>query len=584
MNDNLKLKLETLPKKPGCYLMKDKTGKIIYVGKAKVLYNRVNSYFIGAHNYKTTKLVSKIDDFEYFITNTEKEALVLEINLIKKHRPRFNIQLMDDKTYPYIKLVKYPFPRVSLVRERKRDKSAKYFGPYPNVGAARVIIQLINELYPLQKCYPLKKKVCLYYHLNQCLAPCEFDVDEVKINELYNNCLRFLKGDTKDLIASLRQKMYFHSENMEFEKASNYKKLIDSIDYVNDKQQVEIANFVDTDIFNYYVDKGFISLQALFIRNGKLLDKELSIQPLYSNSIEEEFDSFIMQYYNKHQTPKELVLPLSVDIALFKEELDTKVVQPYKGVKKKLLDLCLENAKNNLIQKFEIINKKTDDLDEANEQLNMIFNKEIKRVELFDNSHISGKFTVAACVVFDYGVANKKEYRHYKITDSANDLESMREVLYRRYFRLLKDDLEMPDLIIVDGGKLQIDICKDIISSLGLNIEICGLVKDDKHQTANLMNFNYEILDIDKKSPLFFLLTRMQDEVHNFAINYHKLLRKKSMNKSILDEVNGIGPSRKKALMKHFKSFKAIKEASLIELEEVLPKNVAEEVYNLLQD
>jgi len=518
--EQLKLKLKTLPKKPGCYQMKDSSGKIIYVGKAKNLYNRVNSYFIGAHNYKTTKLVSKIDDFDYFITSTEKESLLLEINLIKKYRPRYNIMLMDDKTYPYLKLTNIVYPTISIVRDKKRDKNAKYFGPFPNVSAARNTLRILNEVYPLRKCYHLPKKVCLYYHLHQCLGPCEFKIDEKVRENLYNKCYRFLKGDTSELVNELIEKRTEAIDKLEFEKASEYNKLILSIDYVTDKQQVQLNENIDIDVFNYFVDKGYVSLQALFIRNGKLLEKELVLTPLYSNSIEDEFISFIIQYYQKNAASDELVLPIDVDASLLADTLQTKIIQPQRGKYRNLLNLCYENAKNNLEQKFDIISKSSDDLELANEQINKIFHREIKRIELFDNSHISGNFTVGACVVYDYGLPNKKEYRHYRLEDSANDLKSMEELLYRHYFKILRDDLEICDIIMVDGGKIQIDVAKKIKAMLNLNVTVCGLVKDDQHNTANLMDENYQIINIPKDSQLFFLLTRMQDEVHNFQINF----------------------------------------------------------------
>mgnify|MGYP003681881326 CR=1 FL=1 len=582
MDDNLKIKLKTLPKKPGCYLMKDKNGKIIYVGKAKVLFNRVNSYFIGVHNYKTTKLVSNIKDFDYFVTNTEKESLILEINLIKKYRPRYNIMLMDDKSYPYIKLTKYPYPSLRVVREFKKDKKSKYFGPYPNVYAARETIRLLNEVYPLRKCKVMPKKVCLYYHLGQCLGPCVYNIEDDIIDDLYNSCFKFLKGDTKALEDDIKSKMNEAIVKLEFEKANEFKIILESIDRTVDKQQVQIDDNKDRDIFNYYVDRGYISLQALFVRNGKLLEKELLLHPLYSNSIEDEFISFIMQYYNKHQFPDELILPLDLNISLIESEIECKIVQPYRGFRNKLLELTLENAKNNLNHKFDIVSRKVDDLDLANEELSELMGKEINRVEIFDNSHISGKFTVGACVVYDYGVPNKKEYRHYKLDESANDLKSMNEMLYRRYFRILHDGLQIPDLLIVDGGKIQIDIAKNIMKQLDLDIIVCGLVKDDKHNTSNLMDENYNVLEVSKDSPLFFLLSRMQDEVHNFAIGYHKLIRSKSQTKSILDGINGVGEVRKKKIMNHFKSMKKLKEATIDEISEVVPKKIAEDIFKAL--
>lgn len=585
MKNGLEAKLQNLPVEPGCYLMKDASGTIIYVGKAKKLKNRVNQYFVGAHDFKTTKMVSQVVDFDFFITRTEKEALLLEINLIKKHRPRFNIMFMDDKTYPYIKLTKEKFPTLTVVRETKKDRKSKYFGPFPDATAAHQTIRLLQTLYPLRKCKTMPKKVCLYYHLGQCLGPCEYEIEDHVYQDMLDKIIRFLNGDNKEIIQDLKQKMAIATEKMDYESAIEYRDFIQSVEHVNDKQQVQIEDRSNRDVFSYFCDKGYLSIQGFFIRAGKLLERELSLSPLYADP-EEEFVSFITQYYQKHPVPVEIVLPSleEQDLDIIQEALETRVIVPMKGYRKKLLDLAYTNAKNQLYLKFDVVEAKSKNDDSLMAKFSEILNRDIHRVEIFDNSHISGAFTVAACVVYDDGKPNKSEYRIYKLHTQNSDIDSMREVLYRRYYRLLIEESRMPDCVLVDGGRQQVDAAKEILDSLGLDIPILGLVKDDKHTTSDLMNRNGDLVQIDKNTPFFFLLTRMQDEVHRFAINYHRKLRQKAQTKSILDEVEGIGEVRKKKLLKHFGNFKSIKAATVDELKEVLPQEVAVELYEILKD
>ncbi|NLP22605.1 MAG: excinuclease ABC subunit UvrC [Erysipelotrichaceae bacterium] len=583
MKDYLKAKLSTLPQEPGCYLMKDKRGKILYVGKAKNLKNRVNQYFVGAHDYKTTKMVSLVHDFDFVITDSEKAALILEINLIKKYRPKYNIMFIDDKTYPYIKLTNEKYPTLSVVRDIKKDRNSKYFGPYPDVFAANQTLKILRELYPLRRCKTMPKKVCLYYHLNQCLGPCEYDIDPLIYEEMSEKITKFLRGDTKETIDELYKKMYEASDNLEYEKAKLYNDSINSINYVVSKQEVDKMDNYDIDVFAYHSDKGYIAIQGFMIRSGKLLEREFKLLALYGDP-DEEFISFISQYYENHIKPSEIVLPLAIDIEGLNEILDTKIVQPHKGYRKKLIDMCLNNAIKQLELKFEVAQKKYDDIEKANNQLNELLNKDISRIELFDISHISGAFTVGAMVVYEDGLPLKKDYRLYKLSTGNSDFDSMKEILYRRYFRLLSEEEIMPDCVIVDGGKPQINAAKEIISSLGLNIIILGLAKDEHHSTSILLDEDLNELEVDKDSELFFLFARMQDEVHRFAITYHKKLRKKAQTKSILDEIDGVGKVRKEKLLKHFKSFKAIKNASIQELSEVVPNNVAQNIYRVLND
>ena len=574
-------KLAILPALPGCYLMKNIDGDIIYVGKAKKLKNRVRQYFVGAHDFKTTRLVANIDDFEYIVTGSEKEALLLEINLIKKHTPPYNIMFMDDKTYPYIKLTKEKAPILRVVRNTK-DRKAEYFGPFPDSGAAWETMKLLNQLYPLRKCRHLPKKACLYYHMGQCLAPCEQAIDEKVYADMANGIRKFLKGDVKEILTQLKADMQQASEELAFEKAQEKLNLIHAIEHVTAKQQIDFKDHKDRDVFGYYVDKGYISIQGFFVRGGKLLERELSIQPLYEQP-QDAYISFILQYYTKNPLPQEILLPKEYEIEHLQEILsEAKILQPLRGDKLKLVEMVLANAKNAHQQKFELVERKESRREEAMQQLCQLLHQDIHRIELFDNSHISGAFNVSGMVVFKDGEPSRQDYRTYRLGEYVSDLDSMKEVVYRRYFRLLKEKGRFPDLLIVDGGYLQIEAAKEIIEALDVPVTLCGLVKNDNHRTANLMNAEGEILPVERDSSLFFLLTQMQDEVHRFAISYHRKLRGKAMTKSILDEVEGIGEVRKKEIWKHFKSLKRLKEADVDEIAQVVPRKVAQNIFNIL--
>lgn len=575
-------KLKILPALPGCYLMKNKDGDIIYVGKAKKLKNRVRQYFVGAHDFKTTRLVSNIDDFEYIVTSSEKEALLLEINLIKKHTPPFNIMFMDDKSYPYLKLTKENAPVLKVVRNTK-DRKAYYFGPFPDSGAAWETAKLLNRIYPLRKCRRMQKKECLYYHMGQCLAPCIKEIDERVYADMVSGIQKFMRGDVKDMLDTLHREMEQASEELLFEKAQEKLSLIHAIEHVTAKQQIDFKDRKDRDVFGYYVDKGYISIQGFFLRGGKLLERTLSIEPLYENEAD-AFVSFILQYYANNPLPQEILIPKEYDITHLEEILDTKILQPLRGDKLKLVDMVLANAKNAHEQKFELVERKESRRYEGMEQLCNLLQKEIHRIELFDNSHISGTHNVSGMVVYRDGEPSKKDYRTFRLGEYISDLDSMKEVIYRRYFRLLKEGARFPDLLIVDGGYLQIEAAREIIEALDIPLTICGLVKDDNHRTSNLMDVNGNILPVKRDSSLFFLLTQMQDEVHRFAISYHRKLRGKAMTKSILDEVEGIGEVRKKEIWKHFKSLKRLKEATIEEIRQVVPEKVAQNIYNILHN
>lgn len=582
MTEQLKLKLSTLPMEPGCYLMKNSHGDIIYVGKAKKLKNRVNSYFTGAHNFKTTKLVSQIADFDIIVTSSEKEALLLEINLIKKHRPRFNIMFMDDKSYPYIKITTEKYPTCQVVREFKKQKNARYFGPYPDATAAYQTQKLLNRLYPLRKCKVMPKKVCLYYHIGQCLGPCEFDIPEETYIQLRNSMIRFLQGDVKELLDQLKQEMNEAAEQLEFEKAKEKHELIQSIEHIADRQSMDQDDRVDRDYFNYVVSNGYIAIFGLFVRSGKVLERELVIETLVDDA-EDTFISFIAQFYLKNPVPKQVCLPLQVHADLLSEVLECAVVQPVRGRMKKLVDLAKVNAQNNLDRQFSALEQKSAFHQQAVGQLQQLLNMpHLERIEVFDISHLSGSYTVGGMVVYEDHQFKKNDYRRFRLSTGNSDSDSMKEVLYRRYFRVKKDGLRAPDLIMMDGGIVQINACLEVLSMLQMDIPVVGLVKDDAHQTSNLLSQNGEIIPMDRRSDCFFLLTQIQDEVHRYAISYHQLLRSKAMTVSILDEIEGVGPKRKKELMNHFRSFKKLKEASEEQIAHIVPKAVAHEIFMTL--
>ncbi|MDF9824055.1 excinuclease ABC subunit C [Breznakia sp. PF5-3] len=572
-------KLALLPAKPGCYLMKDKNQEIIYVGKAVRLNSRVRSYFRGAHDYKTTKLVSNIDDFEYIVCDSEKEALLLEINLIKKHSPKYNIMFMDDKSYPYIKLTTDKAPVLTVTR-KLTDKKAYYFGPFPDARAAHQTKDLLNKIYPLRKCKHMPKRACLYYHLGQCLAPCINDIDPAIYEKMANDIKRFLRGDTKAIVQQLEEQMHAASDKLDFERAQELHELIESIHHVAMNQHVQFKDRKDRDVFNYYYDKGYLCIQGFFLRNGKILERALSITPIYEE-IEDAFVSFIMQYYSKNPLPQELLIPKDIHTDLG-DYLDTKVMKPQRGEKLRLMEMVKGNAKKAHEDKFELVKRKDNNRILALKELSDIFHKPIHSIEIYDNSHISGAFNVSGMVVFKDGLPSKKDYRIYKLDTYISDVDSMKEVVYRRYLRLLKEQQVQNDLLIVDGGLQQINAVKEILDALEIDILLCGLVKDDRHRTNNLMDRNGDIIPIRRDSPLFFLLTQMQDEVHRFAITYHKKLRSKAQTKSILDEVSGLGKVRKNKLWNHFRSMKRLKQATIEEISQIVPEAVAKNVYEVI--
>ncbi len=581
-------KLLLLPNKPGCYLMKNKDGVIIYVGKAKNLKNRVNSYFRGKHYGKTAKLVSEIVDFEYIVVESEVESLILEINLIKKYDPKYNILLRDDKSYPYIELTNEKVPTLKVVRSINRKKNQKnLYGPYPNVTAARGTVNLLNRIYPLKKCRTYPKKTCLYYHIGQCLGYCVHDIDKDKIESMKSEIIKFLNGDDSIVREKLEREMEEESNLMHYEKALEIKQLLDYIKVTLTHQKVELKDNVNRDIFGYYVDKGYISIQVFFIRNSKIIERHSKIFPLIENE-DEELTRYIANFYNKDiLKPKEILVPNIVDKGLLENYLEINVKVPMKGEKLRLVEMANDNAKIALNEKFELIKKDEKRTIEANEELRKILKLDtLDRIEIFDNAHLFGEYNVSGMVVFKEGVPSKNDYRKFKISiDKNDDYNTMREVIYRRYFRVLSDNLVRPNLIIVDGGVGQINVAREVIESLGLDIPVVGLKKDNHHATSKLLAFDpIEEIEIDKKSNLFYLLERMQDEVHNFTINYHRQIRSKGSLSSVLDNIEGIGEKRKNELLKKYHSINKMKQASIDELDKILPHNVSENLKEFLEN
>lgn len=580
----IKEKLLTLPKKPGCYLMKDKDGAVIYVGKAINLYNRVNSYFRGAHDYKTTKLVSNIVDFDYIVTKSEKEALILEYNLIKQYDPYFNIVFKDDKSYPYILLSDCAEPYVSIIRLKKHQKvKGRLFGPFPDVGAARNTLDILNKLYPTRKCERMQDSLCLYYHIKSCLGYCEIEADKSECTNIKNKIISFLKGDTSDILKDLKNKMKEESENLNFEEASKYRDLINDINNVTSKQDVQINSKEDFDVFSYAVEDGYISVTGLFIRNGKLLSSKRFIDYLVGDA-QNFVSSYIYQYYELNPKPKNLFVDSDMLIYLDGAIEGLSVNTVTKGKKYQLLKQAKVNSEEYLKQNKKIVTRKEDYSKNLEVEFQRIFKKDIKRIELFDNSHTGGVNTVAAMVVYKDFKPSKKDYRLFKLEEGADDLKSMKEVMYRRYFRVLSEDLERPDLIIVDGARIQIEAAKEILNSLDMDITLCGLGKDEHHNTAYLMDSELNKIDIEADSNLFFFLAAMQDEVHRFAINYHKKLRQKNMYRSKLDGIEGLGEKSRLKLLRKYKSINNISKQSVEELSTVLPVKVAERLYNSLRE
>ena len=586
MNENIQNKLAILPDEPGCYIMKDRQGTIIYVGKAKILKNRVRSYFTGSHDGKTQRLVSEIEDFEYIVTSSDLEALILELNLIKLHDPKYNVMLKDDKTYPYIKITNEKYPRVLITRKVKKDK-AKYFGPYPNAGAANETRKLLDRIYPYRKCNNLPDRVCLYYHLGQCLAPCVKEIDTKVFDEMTEEISKFLHGGYEEVKENLEKKMIEAAEKLEFERAKEYRDQIQHIETVMQKQKMVTGDLSNRDVFGYAVEKGWMCVQVFFVRQGKLIERDVSTFPIYRDP-EEEFLTFIGRFYDipEHIKPKEVFIPSTIEQSILEKLLEIKVITPKRGSKKELVDLAMKNAKIALSEKFQLIERQEERTIGACEELGNSMNIAAPlRIEAFDNSHMHGTDAVSAMVVFIDGKPAKKEYRKYKLRETAahDDYGAMQEVIRRRYTRVLKENLPLPDLIIIDGGKGQMEVAREVIEDeLGLFIPIAGLAKDEKHNTSQLLYGEPPVpVDMKRTSDGFYLLQRIQDEVHRFAITFLRQQHQTNAIQSVLDEIEGIGPKRKQQLLKSFGSVKKIREASIEELKNAkIPTKLAESIYN----
>ncbi|MHC4039728.1 excinuclease ABC subunit UvrC [Streptococcus sp. KHUD_017] len=588
MNNLIKSKLELLPTSPGCYIHKDKNGTIIYVGKAKNLRNRVRSYFRGSHDTKTEALVSEIVDFEFIVTESNIEALLLEINLIKENKPKYNIMLKDDKSYPFIKITNERYPRLIITRQVKKD-GGLYFGPYPDVGAANEIKRLLDRIFPFRKCTNPPSKVCFYYHIGQCMAHTVCRKDEAYFKAMSQEVSDFLKGQDDKIIDDLKEKMAVAAQSMEFERAAEYRDLIQAIGTLRTKQRVMAKDLQNRDVFGYYVDKGWMCVQVFFVRQGKLIERDVNLFPYY-NDPDEDFLTYVGQFYQEksHLIPNEILIPQDIDEEAIKALVDTKVLKPQRGEKKQLVNLAIKNARVSLEQKFNLLEKSVEKTQGAIENLGRLLQIPTPvRIESFDNSNIMGTSPVSAMVVFVNGKPSKKDYRKYKIKTvvGPDDYASMREVIRRRYGRVQRDGLTPPDLIVIDGGQGQVNIAKQVIQEeLGLDIPIAGLQKNDKHQTHELLFGDpLEVVELSRNSQEFFLLQRIQDEVHRFAITFHRQLRSKNSFSSQLDGIEGLGPKRKQNLMKYFKSLTKIKEASVDEIVEVgIPRAVAEAVHQHL--
>ena len=583
----IKEKLKLVPKLPGSYQMKNKDGVIIYVGKAKNLYNRVKSYFTGTVTGKTAMLVNDITDFEYIVTSSELESLILEITLIKKYDPKYNILLKDDKSYPYIELTTEKYPRVRIVRNinRKKNKS-RLFGPYPNVTAARKTVNLINRIYPLRKCESLKKDLCLYYHIGECLGYCQKTISKEKLDQMILEITSFLKGNSEIVVSKLKEDMMSASENLNFEKALELKQMLEDIDITLTKQKIDLNKNYNFDVFGFSQSDNYLSVTTFFIREGLLFGKHNQIFRSIDN-IEEELIQYIIQFYEKnHILSKEIIVPSVLDKDLLSSYFGIKINSPSRGDVKKLIDLASENATIALDQELENIQKdETNRLIALKELKDLLHLEKLHRIESFDNSHLFGTFYVGGMVVFDDFEPNRNEYRKFKIsTLNKDDLSAMKEVIYRRYYRVLMEEFSKPDLILVDGGELQIEAAKEVIESLHLDIPVAGLKKNDKHKTSVLLNQNLEEIEISKDSHLFLFLNKIQEEVHRYAISYHRDIKSKGTLASLLDMAPGIGEVRKKELLKTFGSLKRMKEASLEELENVLGKDVALKFFEYLKE
>ena len=581
MKERIKTCINNLKHLPGVYLMHDKDDKIIYIGKAKDLYKRVSQYFLRPQVGKVAKMAFEAEYFETIITNNEKEAFILEMNLIQTHYPKFNILLKDGSHYPYIGLKKTGYPYLQIKRNTK-DKNYFYFGPYPRSTSAYETIDLLNKVFPIRKCQNIPSSACLYYHLGQCLAPCINDISKEKEDELRESIKSFMRGNNSDVRNEITNKMLEASDNLDYERAKEYKGVLDAIDHINTPQLMENNDKKDRDIFAFSVREGYLSLAVLLFRKGTLLDKKTYIVEEFGNN-EEQVAELILQFYQNVPLPQDIIINNEAVVDLLADLIDSNVYSVSKGKLHDLVSTSKQNANNALDEYFLSARLDADKLSLLEELGNIINIKTPLRIELFDNSHLQGSSPVGAVVVFINGEPAKKLYRKYHIEheEARDDLKSMEEVVYRRYARLKEENKEMPDLILVDGGLNQIHAASRALEKADVSINLFGLVKNNKHQTAGLMDKDGNIFDIENKN-IFFLLTRMQDEVHRFAITFHQSLRNKNMKSSLLDNIKGLGNKRRELLNKAYPDISLLKEATVEELSQLLPKEVAKELYDKL--
>ncbi|MFA7156097.1 MAG: excinuclease ABC subunit UvrC [Bacilli bacterium] len=585
MKQKISEKLKLLDAVSGVYIMKNQELEVIYVGKAKNLINRVTQYFTKPHSGKTQKMVNDVDDFDFIITNSEKDALLLEINLIHEYLPKYNVLLKDDKSYPYIQIKGEKNPKI-IISRKINDKKSIYFGPYPSSSTAYEIVDLLNQIFPLRKCQKIPKKPCLYYHLGQCLAPCINEVSSETYSKIIKDIRSFIGGNNKNVIKEINEKMKKAAKELKFELAGEYKKILENIEYVGNKANVVSTEKIDRDVFAFHSSDDYISISTLIFRQGNLINRINNVIPLYGNEID-EFFSYIIQFYEKNILPKEIIIPSLDDLDLLEDALKIKIYSPKKGNKMDILSMCAKNAIKALEEQNVLSSVEDSDLNKTLDYFKGILGiNSLRLIELIDNSHLSGENAVSAVVVFQNGIPNKKMYRKYKLSNdsSGNDVASINEVIYRRYYRKLTEKNEFSNLILIDGGINQVNAAKKALKDLMIEIPVYGLVKDDKHTTRALIDQNGNEYDISKSKPLFFLLTRMQDEVHRFAINYHRNLRNRTMTKSILDDIKGLGSKRIENLLKNYGSISKIKNASIEELQQYVPEKVAINIYRKLEN
>ena len=573
-----------LPASPGCYLFKNDAGHIIYVGKSKSLKNRVNSYFTGAHDLKTQLLVTEIRDLDYIVTSTELEALVLELNLIKQHTPKYNIKLNDDATYPYIQITKEAHPKIVITR-RPNTKHAVVYGPFPNGYSAKNTDRLLDKLYPLRKCQTLPNKECLYYHLGQCLAPCIHDITPEDYQPILKEIHRFLHGDTKKEYKIIQEKMKTASENMEFEAAAEYRDLLHHMDKTVEQQQIILSDFVNRDVFGVALDNGVMSVSVLYYRSGKLIQRDADLVDI-TEPLDEALTNYIAQFYVNYSNvlPKEIYIPMA--LPMLEELLQSKVIVPLKGNKRRIIELANQNA-SEVLSQDRLLHERVYDrtLGAANELAGVVQIPRADVIEVFDNSNIQGTNAVSGMVVYKYGKPSKADYRKFNIKTvvGANDVATMKEVIYRRYFRLTQEDKPLPDLIVVDGGQAQVNAASDVVQSLALTIPVVGLKKDSSHTLKALVKPTEEIA-LKTNSHLYHFLNHMAEEVHRYALEFHRKSRQKNAFESVLDTIDGLGPKRIRKLHQHFSSIKEIGPQDIEKMVSIgIPIAVAKQIVDTLR-